>query len=312
MRYFVKPLFALAISSALLSGSMCTAFAADMPLEANAPPPPPVVGWSGWYVGANLGGNWVRNSIDVVTAPVSSFGGVAGIITAHGAPAAASATGTLGGNRSSFMGGGQIGYNWQSRFFVGGIEADIQGFARNGSLTGSGVALVGPGSGVTGTPDNTTFTGSKSLDYFGTIRGRLGLTATPAVLVYATGGLAYGRVSTSAGFTTVNNAYPGVGLSSTWGTAGSTSATRAGWTVGGGLEWMFAPHWSVKGEYLYYDLGSVTYGLGSSGSIVLPGFGGAGSPWFTNSSTASTKFTGSIARVGINYAFGGGPVVAKY
>lgn len=311
MGLFVKTLFALAISLALLSGSMCAAFAADMPLKAKASPPPPIVSWSGWYVGANVGGNWVGDPVDVVTTPVSSFGGSPAIITTHGAPAAASATGTLGGNRSDLMGGGQVGYNWQSRFWVGGIEADIQGFARNGSLTGSSVALVGPGSGATGTADNTAFTGSKSLDYLGTVRGRLGFTATPAVLVYATGGLAYGRVSTSAGFSTVNNAYPGIGLSSTWGTGSSTSFTRAGWTVGGGLEWMFAPHWSVKGEYLYYDLGSVAHGLGSSGSIVLPGFGGAGSPWFTNSSIASTRFNGSIARVGINYAFGGGPVVTK-
>jgi outer membrane immunogenic protein len=281
------------------------AMAADMnPAPApiyKAPVAVPVCIWCGWYVGANVGGTWGGDSVNVVTTPVSSLTGSPAVIATHGVPAAASATGNLGGNKGGFIGGGQVGYNWQSGFWVGGIEADIQGVAHSGSLSGTGLAFVGPGSGATGTPDNTTFTGSKSLDYLGTLRGRLGFTATPNFLVYATGGLAYGGVSTSAAFTTVNSAYPGVGLASTWGTGNSASSTRAGWTVGGGLEWMFAPRWSVKGEYLYYDLGSVTYALGPSGSVVLPGFGGAGSPWFTNASTASTKFNGNIARIGVNY-----------
>jgi outer membrane immunogenic protein len=274
--------------------------AADMALKAPAAPAPACT-WCGWYVGANVGGTWSNDPINVLTTPVTAFGGSPAIIATHGAPAAASATGAISGNRSNVIGGVQAGYNWQWSSLVAGIEADFQGVGRRGSLGGSGVALVGPGSGATGTPDTTTFTGSTSLDYFGTLRARLGVTATPALLVYATGGLAYGRVSTSAGFTTANSAYPAIGLSTPWGTAGSTSSTRAGWTLGGGLEWMFAPRWSVKGEYLYYDLGSVTYGLGTSGSTVLPGFGGAGSLWFTNASTASTKVNGSIARVGVNY-----------
>jgi outer membrane immunogenic protein len=289
---------AIGIAIAAMIGT--PAVAADMPVKA-PPVPAPVCNWCGWYVGANVGGTWSRDPIDVVTTPVTGFGGSAAIIATHGAPAAASATGNLSGNRSNVIGGVQAGYNWQSGFWVSGIEADFQGVGRSRSLGGSGVALVGPGSGATGTPDNTTFTGSRSLDYFGTLRGRFGYTATPTFLVYATGGLAYGRVSTSAGFSTVNTAYPGIGLSSTWGAGSSTSSMRAGWTVGGGLEWMFAPRWSVKGEYLYYDLGSVTYGLGTSGSVVLPGFGGAGSLWFTNASTASMKFNGSIVRVGVNY-----------
>jgi outer membrane immunogenic protein len=279
------------------------AMAADMPparIAYKAPIPVPVCIWCGWYVGANVGGTWGGDPVNVVTTPVTALAGDPAIIAAYGVPAAASATGNLSGNRSGFIGGGQAGYNWQSGFWVGGIEADIQGVAQSGSLSGSGVAFVAGGA-AAGTPDNTTFTGSKSLDYFGTLRGRLGFTATPTFLVYATGGLAYGGVSTSAGFSTVNNALPGIGLASTWGTGSSTSSTRAGWTVGGGLEWMFAPRWSVKGEYLYYDLGTVTYALGSSGSVVLPPFGGAGSQWFTNASTASTKFNGSIARIGVNF-----------
>jgi outer membrane immunogenic protein len=297
----MKIFLLMTIAAGVLAAPAMAADMAPAPIYTKAPAPPPACTWCGWYVGVNAGGAWGGDSVDVVTTPVTSFGGAPDIITTHGAPAAASATGNLSGNQGSFIGGGQLGYNWQKGFWVAGIEADIQGAARSGSLGGSGVALVGPGSGATGTPDNTTFTGSKFLDYFGTVRGRVGFTTTPNVLVYATGGFAYGQVSTSAGFSTVNNAYPAIGLASTWGTGSSTSSTRAGWTVGGGLEWMFAPRWSVKGEYLYYDLGTVTYALGSSGSVVLPPFGGAGSQWFTNASTASTKFNGSIARIGVNY-----------
>jgi outer membrane immunogenic protein len=285
-----------------MSALAAPAVAADMAAPVyKAPVSSPACTWCGWYVGANVGGTWTNDPINVVTTPVDSFGGSPGIITTHGAPAAASATGSLTGNRSNVIGGVQAGYNWQTGFWVRGIEADFQGVGRRGSLSGSGVALVGPGSGASGFPDTTTFTGSTTLDYLGTLRGRLGFTPSPNFLVYGTGGLAFGRVSTSTSFTTSNTAYPGIGLASPWGTGASNSTMRGGWTVGGGLEWMFAPRWSVKGEYLYYDLGSVSYGLGTSGSVVLPGFGGAGSLWFTNSSTASTKINGSIVRFGINY-----------
>ena len=68
-----------------------------------------------------------------------------------------------------------------------------------------------------------------------------------------------------------------------------------------GAEWMFLPNWSAKVEYLYYDLGSVSYGAGVSAPLLLGGALGAGSPMLSNPITASTRFNGSIARVGINY-----------
>jgi len=150
------------------------------------------------------------------------------------------------------------------------------------------------------------------LAYLGTVRARFGYLASPTLLAYATGGLAYGNVSGSAGFTTTNPAYPAIGFGPTWGTANFFSATRAGWTLGAGFEWMFAPSFSVKAEYLYYDLGSVTYVLGSSGAVALPGFVGAGSQWFTNASTVSTRYSGNILRVGLNYHLGGLPGFPRF
>jgi outer membrane immunogenic protein len=111
------------------------------------------------------------------------------------------------GNRSGVVGGGQIGYNFAlTPLFVAGIETDFQG------------------------------TSARDLQWFGTVRGRLGITPfDPHLLVYGTGGFAYGEVrSPFTGFTDV----------------------RTGWTAGGGVEWAFLPNWSAKVEYLYTDLSS--------------------------------------------------------
>ena len=101
---------------------------------------------------------------------------------------------------------------------------------------------------------------SDKLDWFGTVRGRLGFLATPTFLLYGTGGLAYGRVASATvnSFTATPDIY-----------TGSTSTTRAGWTAGAGGEWMFAPNWSAKAEYLYVDLGTVGYNVACSNGVAF-------------------------------------------
>jgi outer membrane immunogenic protein len=99
-----------------------------------------------------------------------------------------------------------------------------------------------------------------------------------------------------------------------FGSFGSLSETRVGWTAGGGAEWMFLPNWSAKVEYLYYDLDRVTYSAGIPTAIArAPGIL-AGTPIFTLASQASARFNGNIVRTGINYHFNWAPapVVAKY
>jgi outer membrane immunogenic protein len=131
------------------------------------------------------------------------------------------------------------------------------------------------------------------------------MTATPSFLFYGTGGLAYGgvRSSTAINFNNTDAAVPGA-------TSASLSSTRVGWTAGVGGEWMFSPNWTAKLEYLYYDLGSTTYATGGYAVDVSPTtFAGTGIASVATSTT--TKWTGNIVRVGVNYKFGG-PVVAKY
>ena len=187
-----------------------------------------------------------------------------------------------------------------------GIEADIQG---TGARSSVGAIRIVP---VAGVPPSilqaqSNISVNNAVDYLGTVRGRLGVLLTPALLVYGDGGFAYGGVHEGVD---IASTFPpsGLGLSPAF---GSFTKTRPGWTAGGGLEWMVSPNWSVKAEYLYYDLGRVTFGAGGLTQTLFP----AGPALFTDLPVASTRFDGHIVRVGLNYHFnwwGAAPVVAKY
>ncbi|MBM3642162.1 MAG: porin family protein, partial [Alphaproteobacteria bacterium] len=211
---------------------------------------------------------------------------------------------------------GQIGYNWQFyNSFVGGVEADIQGVAGSNS---NKTAVTAVGAFPFGTANEvivSALTTSKRLDYIGTVRGRLGWLFTPTLLAYGTGGLAYGGVSVSTSIAQFNNdcaQFPGACISGAAFSSGAFSDTRVGWTVGGGLEWMFWPNWSAKVEYLYYDLGNVSYSAGALTTLGNTIF--AGSVVAGVVSQTQTRFNGNIVRAGVNYHFnwGAAPIVAKY
>ena len=236
------------------------AMAADLPLKAPTyqPPPPPVFGWTGWYVGLNAGYNWGDGSVSSTGVPTGNLPGVAGIATGL----ALFGTYNLDPGRDGFIGGGQIGHNWQFNNWVTGIEADIQGLAANGKANRP---FTGP---VPGFSEQYFGTQSAQAEvgWLGTLRGRLGGLISPSSLIYVTGGLAYGGVNAGGAINAQENAsfvakpfdfLPSVG-------GAINSQTRAGWTLGGGWEWMFAPRWSVKAEYLYYDLGTVSTNYGVS------------------------------------------------
>ncbi|QPF83862.1 porin family protein [Bradyrhizobium genosp. L] len=159
------------------------------------------------------------------------------------------------------FGGATIGYNWQSGGspFVFGIEVDAAGSDIKYSTTVLGV------------------TGTDKIDAFGSVTGRLGY-AAGATLLYAKGGYAWADNKLSA---------------TAFGITASESHIHSGWTVGGGVEWMFAPNWSAKAEYMYADFGKENYGAG----VIPPG----------------VDIGASIHTIkgGINYHFGG-PVVARY
>jgi len=310
----------IARAALLLALSAGSAFAADLPSRRAPPyaPPPPPPMWTGFYAGLNAGGTWSESNSVTTSAGVVQFCRneqqcVLGLEAASASALGASGVQSL--DNSGFIGGGQIGYNWQfNNVFVAGLEADIQGVAgANGSAT-SASAFPVPKDEFTSIA--TALTVTKSLDYLGTVRGRLGYLVTPTLLAYATGGLAYGGVSSSTNIFQAALPNFGSNIAPAFGSAGSFSDTRVGYTVGGGLEWMFLPNWSAKVEYLYYDLGNVSYSGGSIAPAILDLTLTPLAPptYFTNALRATTRFDGHIARVGVNYHFnfGRAPTVAGY
>jgi outer membrane immunogenic protein len=252
---------------ALLALNVAAA-AADMPLKAPPPPPPPVFSWTGCYIGGSTGGAWRQSNNTTVTFVDGGSG--------SGPAAAAGALPTsFSYNGSSWIGGGQLGCNYQASNWVFGIETDVSGMKLNG-----GEAIA------TNVPPFFPLTTSVTQDtnWIVTTRGRLGW-AWGNVLLYGTGGAAYANVS--HGYTQNNIAGGGpVAI------AVSDSATQFGWTAGGGIE-VGLGRWSLKGEYLFYDLGNHTLNA----------------PCTTCTGLSPTVFfvhyhdTGNIARIGLNYRF---------
>lgn len=293
----MKRILLASASAMALTGS---AFAADLTPPAPPPvfvPPPPT--WTGFYVGLNAGYEWAaNNSIQTTAIPVFA----APTWETELALSSALATGSAGVNQNGFIGGGQIGYNFQygTRLVIG-LEADFQGIASNhavGGFAGSGVPVGFPGETIVSSLEST-----KSLDYLGTVRGRIGYLFTPTLLIFGEGGLAYGSVNASTSIWQGNEPFLPA-----FGSFGRFSNTLVGWTAGGGAEWQFMPNWSVKVEYLYYDLGRETFGM-TPLAFASPGLLYSSSPFST------TRFNGNIVRAGLNYHFNWGwpaPVVAKY
>jgi outer membrane immunogenic protein len=204
-------------------------------------------------------------------------------------------------NTIGFMGGGQVGYNWQipwlATALVAGIEADIQGMSAKASS--SVASNTAPTLGLPNTL-NQTASVSTGVDYLGTLRARLGMLVGflgTTVLYYATGGLAYGGVSASTAVTQTLGG-PSIVAPPTWAGSGSFSGTRIGWAAGLGAEWMFFPNWSTSLEYLHYDLGSATYGVSPLVSNTA-----AVKPYTVNTLQSNPPFNGEIVRAGVNYHF---------
>lgn len=285
------------VGAGLSIGFGSAATAADLspalsPVYTKAPPPSGCI-WCGWYVGVNAGGTWPNSSnVRTTGTPVSA----AATFAPEADLAAQLATNTADPNKAGFIGGAQLGYNYEFKPVVFGLEADIQGVANkaSSSVAASGIPVGFPTENMT-----SLTTVSRDLDYFGTVRGRVGFEATPMLLLYGTGGLAYGGVKSS---TTIAQSDTGIipgNVAAAYSGTGTLSDTRVGWTAGGGLEWMFARQWSAKAEYLYYDLGSVTYNVGPL-IANAPGFA---SPTWVANAQSTTRFNGSIARVGVSYHF---------
>jgi opacity protein-like surface antigen len=216
-----------------------------------------IANWTGPYLGLNLGGGsntasngnnlWFQDAV---------YGGITKNMNPN----------TTGGG---LIAGGQAGYTYQlTPLFVTGVEADLQGTTMTGGVNGatySALLNLNDQTGASYVPGYVN-TGSSTL-WYGTVRGRGGVTLRPDLWVYGTGGFAYANVQQAAGYQTVN--------------------FQTGWTAGGGVEWMFKSNWSAKAEYLYADVQGGPATIGNNYGLQL------------NNSINSSRW--STIRVGANY-----------
>jgi outer membrane immunogenic protein len=254
-----------ALAAVAVFGLASVASAADLPTKApvyKAPAAVAAYNWTGWYGGVNAGYGWGTSNNASNDACFQPAG-----LTMCSAYVAGGGFPPVQMNPKGFIGGGQVGYNWQVANFVWGLETDFQG---SGIKASASQTTMPPGL-ITGT---TTL--EHKLLWFGTVRGRLGIPVNNW-LFYGTGGLMYGEVSSSSIF----SAAPATGT-------GSNSTTRAGWTLGAGIEVGIGQSWTAKLEYLYFDLGrdSVT-AIAPAGQTL----------------TVSQRMAGQILRAGLNYRF---------
>jgi outer membrane immunogenic protein len=263
----------LLLSSAALLGLTAGAMAADLPSRRVAPAPyvaVPVFTWTGFYVGVNAGYGFSNNdrndNYPYYTGVVAPYYGY-----------------DNDRSRDGFVGGGQIGYNYQVGQFVIGVEADIQyadlnGRRNDGYLYGTAF----PASYAYGYGNN------RGIDWFGTVRARAGV-AFDRALLYVTGGFAYG-----GGDSNNNNYY----YASTYPYGyNNDDDIRGGWVVGGGLEYAFTPNWTAKIEGLYVSLDRSRNNNYYYGAPVVTT---VGYPYYNNRHN-NDEF--GVVRVGLNYKF---------
>jgi outer membrane immunogenic protein len=233
--------------------------AADMPQYT----PPPVItavpgwDWTGFYAGVFAGYAW--GSVDTN----ELFSAVGGFYNPPGAPYSFDADG--------FFGGAQAGYNWQFDQIVLGVEAEI-------GYMGMDDSIIDPNSFIANIGDTASKFDS---DFYGALTGRLGF-AADQVLLYAKGGVAFlngeGRTTDACAIAPCG----GLLINATG------NDTLVGWTVGGGLEYMITPNWTIKAEYMYFDFGDFDVaGIASNGLSYIQ----------------SMDVTAHTAKIGVNYKF---------
>jgi outer membrane immunogenic protein len=247
------------ISAAIMSlGLAHNALAADLggaPIETAPAAVAPT--WSGFYLGVNGGGGWSHLGVST-----TSVGPIVGVL---GNP------GSLGTTLSGTVFGGQLGYNWQFANWVVGFEGDFDTAGINDAQQS-----VFPG--LAGAQDSIQV--HENINWLATVRGRLGYVWGP-MLIYVTGGGAWASIEStvllSEGFTGAS-------------TGGSFNNQRTGWTAGVGYEWMLAPNWVGRAEYLYYRLSDNTH------SFIFPsGLGAA--------NLTTNSLNANVIRLGLSYKF---------
>jgi outer membrane immunogenic protein len=251
--------------------------AADLPQKVLATPPVHPPTRTGFYLGVNAGWVGAADGTQQLSGTDTASGGLGFLLSSGFIPSAFNL------RPDGFIGGGQIGYNWQVSNWLFGLEADFDGTKLKGTQSERALAPF--------VASTYTQTLTHELEWLATVRARIGLT-WEQLLLYGTGGLAVGHTGIGLSAFDVIVPLPGLDAST------FNDQTGAGWTIGGGVEWLFRPQWSLKAEYLHVDLGTASPTI-SYAYVVF------NQPNITNNSTLTARINEryDIARVGLNYHF---------
>jgi opacity protein-like surface antigen len=250
--------------------------AADLPFFKSPPPPDTYYRWNGFYIGANAG--FIRDTSQFGFAgfPESFFAGTIPPVPVNGSASV-----------GSFVGGAQVGYMYQLDALVLGVEQDVIFGPPQATVNATGVA----------SGNQFGLAQSQTLDWLATLRGRIGYGPTDRIMIYGTGGVAFGNVATSSSLTVQVPAggtfggLPAPAGGTTLNFNGTRDDLRVGWAVGAGAEFAISPEVSARLEYLHFDLGRMTVVAPLDGGVGLSTHGGA-------------SLSGDLLRAGVNYRFG--------
>jgi outer membrane immunogenic protein len=302
-------------SAALFAcAALDSAGAADLPpaappsVKAPVVAPVPAWSWTGCYVGINGGGARGQNRADLSPAglylsPVGATPPPNATGTGDFASDIAALSNSYSMASNGWEAGGQVGCNAQWGMAVLGLEGDWQWTNTATSADASYAAFPNVG--------NPLFTDAAHTEHvdvtqrwFATARVRAGFTPWERVLIYGTAGVAWANFTSNTAVTFATAANPFTAAFSGATHVGSVSTNQLGWVVGGGIEWALTNNWSVKAEYLYLRFDGFAYAspLVAASAPFAPGYA-----WNTSITPHE-----QVARIGVNYKFDWGPVVARY
>jgi outer membrane immunogenic protein len=282
----------LAVAGLALLASQASAADLYQPVYKALPPqaPPP----TGFYAGIEFGGGWSDQAVNYSGNDPLAAELLSGAFGISGQQPLANGYRL---SQSGLVGGFEGGYNWQpNSHWLFGLETDFSFSGMSGQASGTSTIFSS-----NGTTSAQATTAHQDTNWYGTVRGRGGWLATPNLLLFGTGGFAYGRVADSASYVSQFPfgvvLLPGdiaVGCAANVPClAGASSAIRTGWTAGGGAEWLLDQHWSAKVEYQFVDLGTETVRVAA----------------LVASSTTPASFNAAfrdqfdVVRLGLNYRF---------
>jgi outer membrane immunogenic protein len=286
-----------------------------MAVKARPPVATALSTWTGWYVGANAG--YGRGTDDAFADIADRDPATNAWLTQAPIPPGPAFSRSFASNfrQDGGIAGGQAGYNWQfSPNWVAGFETDLQ-YAHMGGSS-SNVVLLQPGFFA-----NFPFAvnAERKLEWFGTARARIGFLPTPNLLLYGTGGVAYGQTNENASIVMTppagssnsinfsNGAFvfrcAATGPATSTCFAGAESHTQLGWTAGVGGEFRLSGNWSIKAEYLHVEFPGTTVRMNSPSPPSTPG---------VFADYAFNRERIDTVRLGVNYRFGQSPVIARY